>query len=93
MTEATVNATDSQTVLRALEGALAAMGVVGDFRAFKVLYLVLTTRVLSKMVSAIIKGPSASGKSFAIKMVLMFFPEEVLRRVNCNVTESNYLLE
>jgi hypothetical protein len=55
--------------------ALLAQGVVGEERAVKLLYLVLTTRFLPRPVSAVVKGPSSAGKSFVVERVLSLFPE------------------
>jgi len=55
---------------------LKANGVVGEERAAKLLYLILTTRLSDKPVSAAIKGPSSSGKSWLLQKVLEFFPPD-----------------
>ncbi len=39
------------------------------------LYLVVTSRLLDKPVSAIVKGPSSGGKSYITQRVLDYFPE------------------
>jgi hypothetical protein len=54
---------------------LEAAGVVGDRRAAKLLYLVLTSRFLARPVSVAIKGPSSAGKSFLVDRVLKFLPQ------------------
>lgn len=51
-------------------------GVVGEGRTAKVLYLVVTSRLLDKPASVALKGPSSSGKSFTLDRVLAFFPPE-----------------
>jgi len=51
------------------------MGVANEERTVKLLYLALTSRVLSMPVSMVIKGASSSGKSFVLKSVLALFPE------------------
>lgn len=55
--------------------ALASRGVVGEGRAVKLTYLILTTRFLQRPVSAAVKGPSSAGKSFLIENVLASFPK------------------
>ena len=55
---------------------LKANGVVGEERASKLLYLILITRLFDKPVSAAIKGPSSSGKSWLLQKVLEFFPQD-----------------
>jgi hypothetical protein len=49
-------------------------GLVGEDRAAKLLYLVLTSRLLAKPISAAVKAPSAAGKSYLVDTVLRFFP-------------------
>jgi hypothetical protein len=57
---------------RELDGA----GVVGERRLCKLIYLAVTGRFLDRFASLAVKGPSASGKSWAIERVLGFFPED-----------------
>lgn len=65
----------SPAILDQFYGALQATAVVGEERAAKLLYLVLTSRLLDSPVSAIMKGPSSAGKSFITDRVISFFPE------------------
>jgi len=51
------------------------LGVAGEERAVKLLYLVLTSRYLSKPVPVVMKGVSSSGKSYLVQQVCRFFPE------------------
>ena len=51
------------------------IGVVGERRLCKVIYLTVNGRFLERFPSLAIKGPSASGKSWAIERVLEFFPD------------------
>ena len=53
-----------------------ARGLVGEERLAQTLYLVLTSRLLDKQVSAGVKGHSASGKSYTVETVTKFFPPE-----------------
>lgn len=50
-------------------------GVAGESRNAKLLYLIVTSRVLPRPVSASVKGPSSAGKSFVTEQVLNMFPE------------------
>jgi hypothetical protein len=54
--------------------AIARLGVVGEARTTKLLYLALTSRFLKRPVSVAVKGPSSGGKSFVTEQVLKFFP-------------------
>ena len=46
----------------------------GEERIIKVLYLALTSRVLPRIVSVVLKGPSSAGKSFLTDQTLAYFP-------------------
>jgi predicted transcriptional regulator len=50
--------------------------MAGEHRNAKLLYLIATTRLFNKCMSAAIKGPSSGGKSEIRKQVLEFFPPE-----------------
>ena len=49
--------------------------LVGERRNAQLLYLALTSRLLEKIVSVAVKGPSSAGKSYLVKKVMGFFPE------------------
>jgi hypothetical protein len=66
----------SQHILDELAREIRARGLVGEERLAQVLYLVLTSRLLDKQVSAGVKGHSASGKSYTVETVAKFFPPE-----------------
>jgi hypothetical protein len=53
------------------------MGLVGEDLNAKLLYLAITSRVLEKPISIVVKGTSSSGKSFIVETSLKFFPETV----------------
>ena len=53
---------------------LGSVGVVGEERAAKLIYLGLTSRVLDRPVNIAVKGPSSAGKSHLVDSVLRFFP-------------------
>jgi hypothetical protein len=55
---------------------LTRVGLVGERRGAKLLYLAVTSRLLDRPVSIVVKGPSSGGKSFAAETVLRFFPSE-----------------
>src|SRR5688572_10663995 len=61
-------------ILDAVADALSKRRVAGETRAAKLLYLVVTTRLLDEPVSAIVKGPSSAGQSFVVERVLDLFP-------------------
>lgn len=51
------------------------LGVVGEERNIKLLFLSLTSRITDKPISIVIKAASSAGKSFILKQVLKFFPQ------------------
>lgn len=63
-------------ILDALADEVRSRGLVGEEGLVKTLYLVLTSRLLDKQVSAGVKGHSASGKSHAVQTVAEFFPRD-----------------
>lgn len=62
-------------ILEEFSKDLLGSGVSGERDNGKLLYLALTSRVLDKIVSAAVKGPSSGGKSYLVKSVVNFFPE------------------
>jgi len=62
-------------LLAELERLLPRLGVVGEDRNAKLLYLALTSRLLDRPVSVVVKGPSAAGKSYLVSQVLRLFPD------------------
>jgi hypothetical protein len=52
------------------------IGVVGEERAAKIIFLALVSRLLDRPVSVAVKGPSSGGKSFLVESTLKFFPAQ-----------------
>jgi hypothetical protein len=50
------------------------MGLVGEERTVKLLYLAVTSRLLERPISVVVKGPSSGGKSYTVESVLKSFP-------------------
>jgi len=61
-------------ILARFADELHTIGVAGERRAALVLYLAVTSRLLNRIVSVAVKGPSAGGKSFLAKQVINYFP-------------------
>jgi hypothetical protein len=66
----------SENILAEFDRALGIVGLVGERRVAKLIYLAVTSRLLDRPVSIAIKGPSSGGKSFTVESVLRFFPGE-----------------
>jgi hypothetical protein len=64
----------SKSILDDLDRELTRLGVVGERRGAKLLYLAVTSRLLDRPVSVAVKGPSSGGKSFITESVLKLFP-------------------
>jgi hypothetical protein len=63
-------------ILAEFADELSGIGIVGERRAAKLIYLALTSRLLERPVSVSVKGPSSGGKSFVVESTLKFFPQE-----------------
>jgi hypothetical protein len=63
-------------ILDEFANALSRIGVVGERRAAKLIYLAVTSRLLERPVPIVVKGPSSGGKSFLVESTLKFFPAE-----------------
>lgn len=63
-------------ILGEFETSLKASGFAGEVDTAKLLYLIVVSRVLNQIVSAVVKAPSSAGKSFLVKSVLQYFPDD-----------------
>jgi hypothetical protein len=63
-------------ILDEFDTDLTRVGLVGERRGARLLYLAVTSRLLDRPVSTVVKGPSSGGKSFVVETVLRFFPSE-----------------
>lgn len=63
-------------ILDLFDRELSTIGMVGERRGAKLVYLALTSRLLERPVSVAVKGPSSGGKSFLVESTLKFFPSE-----------------
>ena len=63
-------------ILSEMAELVRAHGLVGEERIVKLIYLAATSRVLRRIVSIAVKGPSSGGKSFLVETVLRLFPPE-----------------
>jgi hypothetical protein len=61
-------------LLAAFERDLVRLGVVGQSRVAKLVYLAVTSRLFARPISLAVKGPSSAGKSFEVERALEFFP-------------------
>ena len=66
----------AESILAEFDRALGTIGLVGERRVAKLIYLAVTSRLFDRPVSIAVKGPSSGGKSFTVELVLRFFPTE-----------------
>jgi hypothetical protein len=57
---------------------VAALGVAGESKLTAAVYAVGTSRLLSGPLAAIVRGPSASGKSYIVEQTSRLFPPEAI---------------
>jgi hypothetical protein len=67
---------ECEDILSKVIDALRTCGLVGEERAVQLIYLALISRLLNRIVSIAVKGPSSGGKSFLVEIVLKLFPPE-----------------
>jgi hypothetical protein len=65
---------DSRDVFSQFVRAIETAGLIGESRNAKLVYLAVTSRLFTRPVSIVVKGPSSAGKSYLIEAVLKFFP-------------------
>lgn len=67
-----------QRILERFREVIRGCGVVGEECNAATVYLAITSRLLDKLVSLAIKGPSSSGKSYTTEKTVEFFPKEAV---------------
>ncbi len=68
------NLLNSPDILNEAVKTFEALGLVGEGKTAKLLYLTLTSRLLDRPVSVVVKGLSSAGKSHTVETVLKTFP-------------------
>jgi hypothetical protein len=71
---------ESADILAELVADLERCRLVGERKNAELLYLAMTSRLLEKIVSVVIKGPSSGGKSYLVKLMVSFFSESAFCR-------------
>ncbi|MCO5167396.1 MAG: hypothetical protein M9894_13685 [Planctomycetes bacterium] len=73
-------------------GALEALGYVGEGRNRRLAYLVATSRLLLRPLSAILRAPSGAGKSTLLERVSALVPEESVEQLSRLTPHALYYL-
>ncbi|MEQ1933616.1 MAG: hypothetical protein ABL962_07025 [Fimbriimonadaceae bacterium] len=68
---------ESRSILSVLDQDLKKCGFAGPTIIPQTILLATYTRIFPQPVSVVVKGPSSSGKSFALKAALRYVPDEV----------------
>jgi hypothetical protein len=66
----------SPNILDAVSEEVRGMGVTGEERIVKILFLAMVSRFLGRPISVAIKGPSSAGKSYILDAIVKLFPED-----------------
>ena len=66
---------ESPDILAEFVADLERCRLVGERKNAMLLYLAMTSRLLDKIVSIAVKGPSSGGKSYLVKLVMSFFSD------------------
>ena len=62
-------------ILEKVTAVLTDLGLVNETKVTRLLYLVVTSRLFDRPVSAVVKGVSSGGKSEVVSRILRLFPE------------------
>lgn len=65
---------DSPDILSEAVNVFKALGLVGEDKTAKLLYLAFTSRLTDRPVNIVVKGPSSGGKSYTVETVAKTFP-------------------
>jgi hypothetical protein len=65
----------SPDILGEVVKVMRALGMAGQEREVKLMYLALTTRTQNRPVNVAVKGPSSGGKSYLVESTLSLFPD------------------
>src|SRR5262249_37372453 len=76
--KASANLAQQSVILDMLIEDARKLGMVGEERQAKIVYLAIVSRFLENPISVAVKGPSSAGKSFCAKTVVRFFPESAV---------------
>jgi len=82
----------SENIFEQISADIAAVGVAGEKQLSVMLYVIMTSRLLDKPLSAIVQGASASGKSYIIETVAKLMPPEAIVQAHDFSDQALYYL-
>lgn len=83
---------DSADLLDRSAAAIEALGYVGEARNRRLAYLIATSRLLSRPLSAILRAASGAGKSTLLERVSALMPEESIEQLSRLTPHALYYL-
>ena len=82
----------SKGLFEQITADIADIGVAGEEKLSLILYVIMTSRLLDKPLSAIVQGSSASGKSYIIETVAKLMPSEAVVQAHDFSDQALYYL-
>lgn len=82
----------SANLFEQISADITAIGVAGEESLTLMLFVVMTSRMLDKPLSAIVQGSSASGKSYVIETVAKIIPPEAILQAHDFSDQALYYL-
>ncbi|WP_146372678.1 hypothetical protein [Symmachiella macrocystis] len=83
---------EDRNLLKRSVDDVAALGVAGERQLTATIYLVGTSRLLDSPLAAIVKGPTASGKSYLIRKTTSLFPAEAVLMATQQTPQSLFYM-
>jgi hypothetical protein len=90
--DAAIEMLKSKNNFEQISADISAIGIAGEENLALVLYVIMTSRLLDKPLSAIVQGSSASGKSYIIETVAKLMPPEALLQAHDFSDQALYYL-
>ena len=82
----------SENLFEQISADIATIGIAGEKQLRVILYVIMTSRLLDKPLSAIVQGASASGKSYIIETVAKLMPPEAVVQAHDFSDQALYYL-
>lgn len=72
---------------------ISSIGVAGESELCLTIYIIMTSRLLEKPLSAIVQGASSSGKSYVIETIAKLMPKDAVVQAHDFTEQSFYYME
>ena len=84
---------DNPSLLNKILETIKKLGIVGEENNCLLIYLAISSRILKKPLSVIVKGQSASGKSYPVQKIIQLFPKSAYIDITDATAQSFYYVE